>query len=53
MEIDEKKFMEESLIQDGVIRQLEIFGEAVKNLSSELRSRNDRIPWKDMAGVTI
>ncbi|MDM8523033.1 DUF86 domain-containing protein [Desulfococcaceae bacterium HSG8] len=48
---DEEKFMRESLIQDGVIRQLEIFGEAVKNLSSELREENEHIPWKDMAGM--
>ncbi len=43
--------MQESLIQDGVIRQLEIFGEAVKNLSWKLREQNEHIPWKDMAGL--
>jgi uncharacterized protein with HEPN domain len=30
--IDEPKFRAESLIQDGVIRQLEIIGEAVKRI---------------------
>jgi uncharacterized protein with HEPN domain len=49
--IDEEKFMADSLIQDGVIRQLEIIGEAVKNLSSELRDQNNHLPWKDMAGM--
>lgn len=32
-----KHFMENHLIQDGVIRQIEIIGEATKRLSNELR----------------
>jgi uncharacterized protein with HEPN domain len=34
-----------------VIRQLEIIGEAVKNLSSAFRKEHSYIPWKDMAGM--
>ncbi len=49
--IDEEAFMQTSLIQDGVIRQLEIIGEATKNLASEVRDQNTHIPWKDMAGM--
>lgn len=49
--IDEKKFARDTLIQDGVIRQLEIIGEAVKRLSQELRDRHAHIPWKDIAGM--
>lgn len=43
--------METPLLQDGVIRQLEIIGEAVKRISSDLRSRYPDIPWQDMAGM--
>jgi len=50
-DVDEERFLRESLIQDGVIRQLEIFGEAVKNLSEELRAQHAHLPWKDMAGM--
>ena len=50
-DVDEITFLERHLVQDGVIRQLEIVGEAVKQLSSELRIDNDGIPWQDVAGM--
>jgi uncharacterized protein with HEPN domain len=49
--IDEGTFSQHLLIQDGVIRQLEIIGEAVKRISSELRERYSHIPWQDIAGT--
>jgi len=36
----EETFLASRLIQDGVIRNLEVIGEATKNLSSELRDAN-------------
>jgi len=44
-------FMSNHLIQDGVIRQIEIIGEATKRLSKDVRERHPEIPWKDMAGM--
>ena len=44
-------FMDNHLIQDGVIRQIEIIGEATKRLSKEIRKRHPEIPWKDIAGM--
>ena len=49
--VDEAKFFQEYLIQDGVIRQLEIVGEATKKLSKELRDDTCHIPWVDIAGM--
>ncbi|MEA1993647.1 MAG: DUF86 domain-containing protein [Euryarchaeota archaeon] len=46
-----KEFMEDNLIQDGVIRQIEIIGEATKRLSKEIRKRHPEIPWRDMTGM--
>jgi uncharacterized protein with HEPN domain len=37
--------------QDSVIRNIEIIGEAVKNLSAELRAEYPQISWKEMAGM--
>lgn len=37
--------------QDAVIRNLEIIGEAVKQLPAELTLRYKEIPWQDIAGM--
>lgn len=44
-------FFEERLRQDGVIRKLEVIGEAVKGLSVSLRLRHPEIPWKQISGM--
>jgi len=44
-------FMDNHLIQDGVIRQIEIIGEATKRLSREIRGTHPEIPWKDIVGM--
>ena len=49
--ISYKKYCSSSLIQDGVIRQIEIIGEATKNLSSPFKSANPDVPWTDIAGM--
>ena len=43
--------MKSTLIQDAVIRNLEIIGEATKNISQDLKIQNSSIPWKQMAGL--
>ncbi|MGE3551244.1 MAG: DUF86 domain-containing protein [Geobacter sp.] len=48
--LDDSGFRESRLVQDAVIRQLEIIGEASKNVSSALRSQHPEVPWKDLAG---
>ncbi len=48
-DIDETIFKKQTLIQDGVIRQIEIIGEAVKHLSPSFTSSHDDIPWQDIA----
>lgn len=50
-DLDYDGFLKSRLVQDGVIRQLEIIGEATKNLSPETRIEAAQIPWKDMAGM--
>ncbi len=48
---NEEAFYKNTLIQDGVIRQIEIIGEAVKRLSSDLKDAHSHIPWQDIAGM--
>jgi len=50
-DLDETQFWQDKLKQDGVIRQLEIIGEAIKHLSDELRDANPQVPWRKAAGI--
>lgn len=44
-------FMESELIQDAVIRNLQIIGEATKKIPNEIRQKEKNIPWREMAGL--
>jgi uncharacterized protein with HEPN domain len=44
-------FVADIKTQDAVIRNLEIIGEAAKNLSTDLCAQYPDMPWKGMAGV--
>lgn len=46
-----EKFMCDSKTQDAVVRNLEIIGEAAKNLSEATKKKYSHIPWKNLAGV--
>lgn len=48
--MDSKAFLGNRMVQDAVIRQFEIVGEATKNLSDAFRESHCFIPWKDLAG---
>ncbi|HFE52539.1 MAG TPA: DUF86 domain-containing protein, partial [Bacteroidetes bacterium] len=39
------------MVQDAVVRQLEIIGEATRHLSKEFRSAHPAIPWSEIAGM--
>lgn len=45
------QFIRDSKTQDAVVRNLEIIGEATKNLSAHLRMSSRKVPWKEMAGI--
>ena len=44
-------FLEDTRTQDAVVRNLEIKGEATKNISNGFKGKNPQIPWKKLAGV--
>jgi uncharacterized protein with HEPN domain len=46
-----KEFSANLMMQDAVIRNFEVIGEAVKGLSQDLKDRHPGIPWKQIAGM--
>jgi len=49
--VEYEDFLGNKLKQDGIIRELEIIGEASKQLSLEFKEKYSDIPWKDIAGM--
>jgi uncharacterized protein with HEPN domain len=47
----EQAFMQDRKTQDAVIRNLEIIGEAVKNLPKQTTAEYNNIPWKSISGM--
>lgn len=50
-DVEYEAFLANRMMQDAVIRQVEIIGEATKGLSNELREKHSKVPWKQMAGM--
>ncbi len=44
-------FKADDMRVSAVIRKLEVIGEAVKNISWDIKEKYPQIPWKDMAGM--
>lgn len=50
-DIDKDEFLKNSLIQDALLRRLEVIGEAVKSIPQDFRDRYPDIEWKKIAGL--
>ncbi len=46
-----KDFSSDLLVQDAVLRNLAVIGEAAKNLPEEITKKSDEVEWKDLAGL--
>jgi uncharacterized protein with HEPN domain len=49
--IDLPSFAEDQEKQDAVVRRIEIMGEAVKKLPTDVRNANPHVPWTRIAGM--
>ena len=49
--INFEEFADNELIQDGVVRNLEIIGEAVKNIPEDVKRDNPDVEWRKIAGL--
>ena len=47
---DYDEFKNNRMLQDAVIREIEIIGETTKNLSMEFRNKHPNIPWRFRGG---
>ena len=47
--ITKDDFLKDAIIQDAVIRRLEVIGEAVKNLPLEFTSKHNEVEWDKIA----
>lgn len=47
----EEDFLDDELVQDGVVRNLEIIGEAAKRLPEELKAAHPEITWRKVTGL--
>ena len=44
-------FIKNSMVADAVVRNLEIIGEASKNIPAEVQKNLPHIPWKKLSGI--
>ena len=44
-------FRQNNLVIDGVVRNLEIIGEAAKNIPTEVKNQHKQINWKKISGL--
>ena len=46
-----ERFLKDTMVQDAVVRNLEIVGEAVMGLSPDFRKKRKAVKWRDIAGM--
>ena len=49
--MSENEFLSNSMAHDAVVRQIEIIGEAARNISDEFRNKYQKLPWGKMIGI--
>jgi uncharacterized protein with HEPN domain len=50
-DLKQPDFEKNELVQDAVIRNIEIIGEASKKISKNLKSSYIEIPWREISGM--
>ena len=46
-----EEFSNKNIVIDAVVRNLEVIGEAAKNVPVDVREKHAQIPWRQMAGL--
>lgn len=50
-DLNQDDFKDNEMVQDAVIRNIEIIGEATKKVSVDFNSQYSKIPWREMSGM--
>jgi uncharacterized protein with HEPN domain len=49
--MSENEFLSDSMAHDAVVRQIEIIGEAARNVSDQFQNKYPKLPWAKMIGI--
>ncbi len=49
--ISKERFFENKQLQDAVVRRVEIIGEAVRNISDDVKKKYATVTWKEIVGT--
>ena len=49
--VSHQHFLQNDLLQDGVVRRLEIIGEASRNFSDDFHQRYSHVPWRQIVSL--
>ena len=50
-DISKEELISNRLKQSAIVREIEIVGEAVKNISKKLKKKHTEVEWKDIVGT--
>lgn len=50
-QLTREEFLSNFMIQDAVVRNLEIIGEASKNIPADIKEKFPHIPWRDISAM--
>lgn len=49
--VDEESFLSNTMLQDALVRHIEIIGEASNKVSDNTRNKYSNVPWKQINGM--
>jgi uncharacterized protein with HEPN domain len=49
--VDKVAFRANKMMQDAIVRQVEIIGEAARNISEEFQEEHPELPWLEMRAI--
>ena len=51
--MSESEFLSRPMVQDAVVRQIEIMGEAAKCISAEFQGEHPKLPWSKIIDIRL